>query len=155
MIRLVGDCLNRRAAAEPLAHRVEEFLAQAASHPAATRPRVYLELYGPFKTVGRDSYMNDLLELAGAENIAGTTSGTVLLSSERLIQADPDAILFAEGFADAGSIAGRPGLAGLKAVREGRVLPVDRKWLVAGPGLPEAVNRMREMLAGVPLNERR
>jgi iron complex transport system substrate-binding protein len=153
MIRLVGDCLNRTAVAEPLARHVEEFLVEA-THPAATRPRVYLELYGPFKTVGRDSYMNDLLELAGAENIAADAAGTVLLSSERLIQADPDAILFAEGFATADALAARPGIFNLKAVREGHVLAVDRKWLVAGPGLPEAVNRMREMLAGVPHSER-
>jgi iron complex transport system substrate-binding protein len=156
MIRLVGDCLNRQTAAKPLAHRVEEFLAAPAARAAsgAGKPRVYLELYGPYKTVGRDSYMNDLLELAGADNIAADTAGTVLLSSERLIQADPDVILFAEGFADAEGIAGRPGMAGLKAVREHRVFPIDRRWLVAGPGLPEAVTRIREVLAGAVQNER-
>ncbi len=157
MIRLVGECLNRRKAAEPLARGVEEFLDRAASGlplPAG-RPRVYLELYGPFRTVGRDSYMSDLLALAGADNIAGDITGKALLSAERLIQADPDVILFAEGFADAGEVASRPGMAGLTAVRLGRIFPVDRRWLVAGPHLPEAVAEIHSTLAGVSRQERR
>ena len=64
-------------------------------------------------------------------------------------------ILFADGFADAGEIAGRPGMAGLKAVREGRVWSVDRKYLLAGPRLPEAVAGLRAILAGQAPNERR
>jgi iron complex transport system substrate-binding protein len=157
MIRLVGQCLNRREAAEPLARGVEEFLDRTASDRPlpAGRPRVYLELYGPFRTVGRDSYMNDLLRLAGADNIAGDIAGKALLSAERLIQADPDVILFADGFADASEIANRPGMAGLKAVRLGRVFPVDRRWLVAGPRLPEAVAEIRGILAGASREERR
>jgi iron complex transport system substrate-binding protein len=157
MIRLVGECLDRRPAAEPLARRVETFLREAASRrsPAARRPRVYLELYGPFRTVGRDSYMNDLLDLAGADNVAGDVAGTVFLSAERLIQADPDVVLFAEGFADAAAIARRPGAGNLRAVREGRVFPVDRVWLTAGPRLPESVAKLTEVLAQVPQPERR
>jgi len=157
MIRMVGECLNRREAAEPLARGVEEFLDRAASdRPLPVgRPRVYLELYGPFRTVGRDSYMNDLLQLAGADNVAGDIAGKALLSAERLIQADPDVILFAGGFANADEIASRPGLTGLKAVREGRVLPVDRKYLLAGPRLPETVAGLRTILAGQARNERR
>jgi len=157
MIRMVGECLNRREAAEPMARGMEEFLDRAASDRPlpANRPRVYLELYGPFRTVGRDSYMNDLLALAGADNIAGEIAGKALLSAERLLQADPDVILFADGFADAGEIAGRPGMAGLKAVRLGRMFPVDRRWLVAGPRIPEAVAEIRSILAGVSREERR
>jgi iron complex transport system substrate-binding protein len=155
MIRLVGGCLNCEAKAEPLARHVEEFLAQCAARPVASRPRVYLELYGPYKTVGRDSYMTDLLELAGADNIAADTTGTVLLSSERLIQADPDAILFAEGFTRAETLAARPGMAGLRAVRDGRLMPIDRKWLTAGPRLPDAVDHIRGMLMAATQNERR
>jgi len=157
MIRMVGECLNRREASEPLARGVEGFLDRAASNSPlpSNRPRVYLELYGPFRTIGRDSYMSDLLKLAGADNIAGDIAGKALLSAERLIQADPDAILFAEGFADAGEIASRPGMVGLRAVRLGRMFPVDRRWLVAGPRIPEAVAEIRSILAGASREERR
>jgi predicted amidohydrolase len=37
--------------------------------PTQRRPRVFLELYGPYKTSGCDTYANDVLELAGATPI--------------------------------------------------------------------------------------
>jgi iron complex transport system substrate-binding protein len=153
-IRLVGDCLGCRPKADALALSVEEFLRQASSRPAqAARPVVYLELYSPFKTVGRDSYMNDLLELAGGTNIARDVAGTVVLSAERLMQADPDVILFVDGFATTQAISERPGISGLNAAKMGRIHAVDRRWLVAGPGLPVAVERLREAIIG-PSHER-
>jgi len=156
MIRLVGDCLGLCGQADRLAARVEGRLRRASSRPvaAARTPRVYVELYGPFKTVGRDSYLNDLLDLAGAENVAGGACGSVLLSAERLIAADPDVILFVQGFSNRADIHGRPGMKELRAVREGRVLPMDRYWLVAGAGLPEAVGRLQAAIAGPKAEER-
>jgi iron complex transport system substrate-binding protein len=148
-IRLVGDCLGCRPKADALALSVEEFLRQASSRPAqAARPVVYLELYSPFKTVGQDSYMNDLLELAGGSNIARDVAGTVILSAERLIQADPDVILFVDGFATTQAITERPGISGLNAAKMGRIHAIDRRWLVAGPSLPVAVERLREAITG-------
>lgn len=156
MIRLVGDCLGQCDQADRLAARVECYLRQASSRPvvATRRPRVYVELYGPFKTVGRDSYLNDLLDLAGAENVAGGACGSVLLSAERLIAADPDVILFVQGFSNRDDILGRPGMKELRAVRGGKVLPLDRYRLVAGAGLPEAAGKLQEIIAGHIREER-
>ena len=83
--------------------------------PAENAKRVFLELYGPLKTVGRDTYTNDLLELAGARNVAGDAKGTVLFSAERLVQADPDVILVVGAAADGQSLASRPGMAELQS----------------------------------------
>jgi len=146
MIRLVGQCVGSDEAADRAARRVEDYLHDAAAAPQPARPRIYLELYGASKTVGRDTYLNDLLNLAGAANVAEDASGSMLLSSERLIEADPDVILFVESFATVAAISARPGLAELKAVRTGRVRSLDRRWLVAGPTLPEAVERLRAVI---------
>ena len=149
IIRLIGDCLGCRQKADALAAPVEEFLGRTSSRPEQTeRPVTYLELYSPFRTVGRDSYMNDLLELAGGRNIAADTTGTVVLSAERLIQNEPEVILVVEGFADARAIASRPGMSDLKAVRAGRVYVIDRGLLIAGPNLPQAVEKLRVIMAG-------
>jgi iron complex transport system substrate-binding protein len=153
MIRLVGECVDCRDPAEQEAARVAQFLKEA-SASAAVRPRVYLEMYGAYKTVGRDTYTNDLLELAGGANVVEDTGGSVLLSAERLLHADPDAILFIKGFGDSADIAARPGLADLKAVRQGRIVPLERRWLIAGPALPEAVARMRALLTETVTEER-
>jgi iron complex transport system substrate-binding protein len=92
--------------------------------------------------------MNDLLELAGGKNVAADATGTVILSAERLIQNEPDVILFVDGFATAGAVAGRPGIAELNAVKAGKIYAVDRRCLIAGPGLPVAVEKLRKIIAG-------
>lgn len=146
MIRLVGRCVNRAEAANGLAQNLTVPLRPLTNAPAPSPPRVYLELYGAYKTVGRDSFLNDLIELSGGRNIAADRSGGILLSAERLIQADPEIILFVGEITSANSIAQRSGLDQVSAVRNQRVWPVDRYWLVAGAGLPDAVAKLRALI---------
>jgi iron complex transport system substrate-binding protein len=154
-IRLIGQCLDLASAADTLAHSVTERLARpAATTSSSSPPRVYLELYSPFKTSGRDSCLNDLIELAGGRNIAADASGPILLSAERLIQADPEVVLLVEGFATPDSFARRNGMSALTAVKTGRVHTINRYWLVAGAGLPDAVANLRTIIAGTPRPER-
>jgi len=149
LVRLIGDCINARDHAEKLASDIEAFVAGSAKQapPAQPAARVFLELYGPFKTMGRETYADDLLTLAGAQNAASDISGTGLLSAEKLMAADPDAILLVEDFADPASLAQRPGMSSLRAVHEGRVVCIDRYWLVAGPNLPQSVAALRQAIS--------
>jgi len=147
MIRLIGQSVCCVDAAEPMAGRLESFLRVNASiSPDPSAPKVFLELYGPYKTAGSDTYADDLLHLAGGQNIASASSGHLLFSPEQLVGENPDAILFVDEFADAAGIVGRAGLSGLSAVQSGRLLPINRYWLVAGPGLPDAVRQLRRLL---------
>ena len=150
MIRLIGDCVDCREAADRAAAQAESFLAKSPPRPAQNAKRVFLELYGPLKTVGRDTYTNDLLELAGVHNVAADAKGTVLFSAERLVQADPDVILVVGTASDRAALASRPGMTELRAVREGRVFALDRYWLVAGPQMPQSVERIRMTISGSP-----
>jgi iron complex transport system substrate-binding protein len=146
-IRLVGQCVNAPDSAETLATKIETFLARSAATLTANSPQVFLELNGPFKTMGGDTYTNDLLELAGLRNIAADAKGSVLLSAERLTQADPDAILVVGSSNDLTALVQRPGFSELRAVRQKRVFALDRYWLVAGPNLPQSVARIRAAIA--------
>ncbi|MCD4830563.1 MAG: ABC transporter substrate-binding protein [Anaerohalosphaeraceae bacterium] len=147
MIRLVGECLNCSIPADNLANGVAEYVRTATIENAGSqKKRVYLELYGPFKTVGRDTYISDLIELAGAENIADEVSGSLLISAEQLIETAPDVILFVKGFETVKSIARRSGMAKMLAVQDERIYSMDRYWLVAGAGLPVAVENFRKFL---------
>jgi len=146
-IRLIGECLDHSQVAESLAREVADYIHIADSRQVASKKRVYLELYSPLRTVGGNSYINDLIELAGGTNIADDASGSVQLSAEHLIEADPDVILFVEGFATIPSIARRSGMRYLAAVRNKHVHSIDRYWLVAGPGLPAAEEHLRRVLA--------
>jgi iron complex transport system substrate-binding protein len=145
-IRLVGQCLGATDAAEALAQSVAEKLARLASLNTTNPPAVYLELYSPFKTSGRDSYLSDLFELAGGRNIAADAAGPVLLSSERLLAADPQCVVLISGFGTPEQFARRGGLENLSAVKAHRVHLLDRYCLVAGAGLPEGVAALRRLL---------
>ena len=144
LIRFVGECMNCPAEAEQLI----ENLPSPATQPAdGTQQTVYLEMYGPYKTIGQDCYANDLLLQAGLSNIVTEHRGGLLLSAEQLIQADPDVILFVNEFGSAEAISQRPGLGELRAVQTGRVYGIDRGWLVAGAGWPRAVQNIRQRLS--------
>lgn len=146
-IRLIGQCVNAEDAAGSLAAKVEAFLHSVPASRSARAPRVFLELNGPFKTMGSDTYTNDLLELAGLVNIAAEAKGAVLFSAERLTQADPDAILVVGSPGDFEAIKQRPGFTDLRAVQRGQVFFLDRYWLVAGPNLPQSVSHIRAAIA--------
>jgi len=148
MVRLIGQCVNASEAAEPLARQLEDFLQAITPAPTAhAAPKVFLELYGPYKTAGRETYADDLLQLAGGRNIAAASTGPLLFSPEQLIAEDPEVILFVDEFANAAGLARRGGWSGLSAVQSGRILPIPRYWLVAGPGLPDAVGQLRRLLS--------
>ena len=125
--------MNCRKAADRAAAQVSSFLAKSPPRPAQNAKRC-LELYGPLKTVGRDTYTNDLLELAGGHHVAADAKGTVQFSAERLVQADPEIILVVGTASDRAVLASRPAMAELKAVHTGRVFVLDRYWLVPAHG---------------------
>jgi iron complex transport system substrate-binding protein len=145
-IRLIGRCAGLTDAAGRLADGVAAQLESLRRTSATNGPRVFLELYSPFKTAGRDSYLNDLIELAGGRNVAAAASGSILFSSEQLLAADPQCVILLSGFGTPEQFARRAGLEHLSAVRSNRVYILDRYCLVAGAGLPEGVAALRQLI---------
>ena len=139
-VRLIGQRTGHEAATEKLADEIAGFL-QSQRNREGDPPRVYLELYGPYKTVGGDSYLNDLITFAGGTNVAGSIQrDSVVFSPEQLIATKPDVIVFVNGFGSPETIAARPGLGTT------RIVGIDRQWLVAGSRLPEAVARLHALI---------
>ena len=145
-IRLIGFCVGLTNSANPLADRVAAQLSALRLVPATNRPGVFMELYSPFKTAGRDSYLNDLIELAGGRNVAAAAIGSVLLSSEQLLASDPQWVVLLSGFGTPEQFARRGGMEGLSCVKAQRILVFDRYHLVAGAGLPDGVAALRRLL---------
>lgn len=140
ILRLVGRCLQRQEDVEKLVKPVEEFLKQQESRPELEeRPSVYLELKADYHTIGSKTYINDLIHYAGGRNIVVSNEGFGPIKPEKLVEADPDVILYVEEYKDYRAIMSRQELQGMKALRRERVSPVQRYWLVPGAGLPNAV----------------
>jgi iron complex transport system substrate-binding protein len=140
-----------------LVRELKRRLWRVGSRSASLRPKpriAVLEWLDP--PMGAGNWMPELITLAGGENLFGRAGEhTPWLEWDALVQADPDAILVAPcGFsldqtrAEARGLPERPGWAGLKAVREGRVALTDGHQFFnrPGPRLVESAEILAEIL---------
>jgi iron complex transport system substrate-binding protein len=121
---------------------------------AAPSPRVFVSLHGSgLWTCGRESFLNDLLEKAGAVNIVGDLSRNwLLMGREPFIQQDPEAIVILakseadfekgrEWFLDESSFKK------VAAVRNGRIYHLDENAASRfGPRLLETLDKLAHLL---------
>ena len=132
---------------ESLQQRVSSFYAGRA------RPRVYAEVWGrPLTTPARDTFLNDVITLAGGDNVAASLSGKyVHISAEWVVRQDPDVILLAymlESGAAAANLKARVGWASMRAMRDGSIcqsIPPDH-LLRPGPRLMDGAEALAEWL---------
>jgi iron complex transport system substrate-binding protein len=139
-IELVGEAAGARRAAEELTTAMEARIEDVRTAAATTtdRPRVFYEIgdqpeiYGP----ADDSFVADMIELAGGDPITTGDPSAYSISLERLVAEDPEVIVL--GDANYGvtpdAVAARPGgWREMTAVREGAVRPID-DIIVTRPG---------------------
>lgn len=145
---IIGEAVGRRDAGVAVADSVTRTLEALRSRPApARRPRVFWHVWdAPVLTIGGGSYLSELLEAAGAENVFGDlATPSPQVSLEEIALRDPDFIL--AGPVGAATIRSHKGWGAVRAVREGRVLVVDTS-LVGRPGvrMGEAARHLRALI---------
>jgi iron complex transport system substrate-binding protein len=154
-IRKVGAATGRQAEAEALLRSLEERLAAVRARAAGLprRPRVLaLEWLDPPFAGGH--WVPEMIEAAGgADAFARPGDSSRRLTWEEIAAADPDVLVVMPcGFDEAGAraqidlIAGHPGWQALRAVREGRVHPVDANGCFSRPG-PRLVDGIERLAA--------
>lgn len=120
--RLLGDSARGIVVADSVEKTLRRVRSETSSLP---KPTVFWHIWdAPLITIGRGSYMNELVEIAGGTNVYGDmaeTSPTV--SIEDVIKRNPRFII--TGPEGKTKISADPRLAQLSAVREGRVLVAD------------------------------
>ena len=128
-ITFVGDCLGGDAVAKAKEIN-DEFQAQidevAAIGAAVTeKKKVLFEIY-PLYSMGKGTYIDEMLSIIGAENIFGDQEGWVPVSEEDAVAANPDVILSSVNYMDAVSeILARPGWENVNAVANKEVYYID------------------------------
>jgi iron complex transport system substrate-binding protein len=103
------------------------------------RPRVYVEVWGdPLTTAGGDSFINDLIQLAGGINIAASLRPSyVHVSAEWIIGQNPDVILLAYMLPKASAsdpVVKRPGWNKMRAVQQNAICASIQPDLLLRPG---------------------
>jgi iron complex transport system substrate-binding protein len=103
----------------------------------APRPRVFWELGPELFTVGPDTFVNDLIVLAGGENVAADADTPwPQLSVEAIILKDPDVIVLADHNygQTVEMVKERPGWEDIAAVKEGSIVEIANDDIVSRPG---------------------
>lgn len=125
--------------------------AAAQSLPPATRgTRVYFEVNrGPY-AAGASSFLGELLQRLGVQNIIGPELGPFpKINPEYVVRADPDLIMI--GDRNVQGLEQRPGWAGMRALRERRLCvftPEESDILVRpGPRMAEAARLLARCIA--------
>jgi len=154
-ILALGTVTGHEGEAEALVGRmraqVEEIVSSVDPGAGLT---FYYELDDTFYSVTSDTFIGQLFTMLGLENIAdaaGEANPYPQLSAEYIIEADPDLIFLADTECCGQSpetVAARPGWAGISAVRNGGVVPLDddvaSRW---GPRVVDLLRRVADAVA--------
>lgn len=148
--RILG--CSRKAAAEIVSVRkgLREF-AELNSKSGFKRPSVYLEIWDrPYMTVGKKSFINDLIEYAGGRNIASSLDNAYFnCSVEWIIKSDPDVIICpAMKTGREADVEMRKGWRGISAVKHHRVYLDLNDDLIyrLGPRILRGVELLRSLI---------
>ncbi|UCC12966.1 MAG: cobalamin-binding protein [candidate division WOR-3 bacterium] len=142
-IRKLGTLLNRSQQAESLVHTMQADLQPISP---ARRKRVYIELSPrPLITIGAGSFLNELIELAGGQNIfSDLDKDYPIVQQEEVIRRNPEVILVLHPVA----VGSRSGWDNVDALKYDRVYAdINQDHLMRpGPRLVEGFNTLREIV---------
>ncbi len=149
-IKLIGQALGRHDQAVAMTAAMEDRISEVIDAVAALgEPRTFYEIgYGPdIYGPAPDSFVADMVELAGGDAITTTDPAVFTMPLERLVDEDPEVVVLGDAAYGTcpDSVRGRPGWDGMTAVEEGAVRPVD-DIVVTRPG-----PRLAEGLAALAL----
>ena len=144
LARAIGDS----ASGARVADSVERTLAAVQARPRPAKPpTVFWHIWDkPLLTIGRGSYMNELVNDAGAVNIFGDLDApSPQITMEELVRRNPDYIL--AGPVNAKSILSSAAWQAVPAVRAGHVLIVDTTLVGRpSPRIGEAARHLRALI---------
>lgn len=129
--QLTGDSARAATVADTVLATLDSVRARTAALP---RPTVFWHIWdAPLITIGRGSFLHQLVEIAGGENIyAFSTDVSPAVSLEDVARRDPRYVL--AGPDNAGTLRSSPAWRAVPAVSAGRILVVDTT-IVARPSV--------------------
>ncbi|CAB3705735.1 heme/hemin ABC transporter substrate-binding protein [Achromobacter kerstersii] len=154
-IRAIAGALGVAAAGERMVEDVTQELARAEAIPA-TRARALLLINrtGSPQGAGRDTAANEVMHLAGLDNVLHDQQGYKPLSAEAMGALAPDLIVVTQASLEAGGgmekFLSLPGIASTQAAAKRRVVVMDDLLILGmGPRLPLALTQLKQEVANV------
>ena len=152
----LGDKTGHGSEARALSSKMRAEITTIRESAAGRGPlTAYWELDPTYYSVTSATFIGKVLKMANVTSIADAAKSDVpdypQLSSEYIVQADPDLILLADTKCcdqTAATIGGRPGWRGMTAVKAGNVVALDddiaSRW---GPRIVELLNQVNDAAA--------
>lgn len=139
-IRVMGKVLNEEKNAESLITKINGEISEIEARPHETPlPRtMYAVAADPMYVAGSETYLDELITLAGGINCYGDMPGYGIVTTESIIERQPEVIIVIKGPMDSGlnmreQILNNKELANVPAVKTGRIYTVDDD-IVSRPG---------------------
>jgi iron complex transport system substrate-binding protein len=146
--RMLGRLTGHQRGADSVVAVFDTALARASHSRVGPRPKVLLLVWEePPMTIGRGSFLSELIERAGGENLfADVAASSGVVSIEAVAARNPDLIFtMTEG---PSGFASRPEWQVVPAVREHRFLRVNgSEFIRPSPRSPAAIRQLTERLA--------
>lgn len=150
-IREIGEKTERELEAEKIILRMEEEIngVREISKNIKNKKKAYFEI-SPFPsmyTFGKDVFMNEMLEIAGVENIFNDKSGWFIPSLEVIARRNPEIIFTSTYQVDdpVKEIIDRGNWNIIKAVRERKIYPINREAVRPSIRIIEVIKRIAEV----------
>jgi iron complex transport system substrate-binding protein len=132
--------------------RMDAVAATVATIPAEERPEVFWEVFDePLMTAGPNTFIGQLIDLAGATNVfADASEDYPQISAEAIVERDPSVIMGPDSHADKLTpelVAARPGWGEITAVKTGQIYLLDGDMSSRpGPRLADALEDLARAL---------
>ncbi|EFI83284.1 ABC transporter substrate-binding protein [Listeria grayi] len=146
-IEQIGQLTGTTDKAKAVVQRMEKQKASLQTKAAKQKkqPTVWIEISNDLYTAGDNTFMNEMLDLAGGKNIV-TKKGYPKYNEEQVIKADPDVIITTYPNAKQ-EIAKRKAWKNIRAVKDGRIYSLDADELSRpGPRLIDGVEEIYQAI---------
>ena len=131
-VQFVADCVGKTTEGKELVADMEEVIRRvSAIGETITEPKTVLFEISPVPylySFGSGVYLNEMIELIGAENVFADQEGWLSVTEESAVAANPDVILTSDNFSNEDPVAeilSRDGWQNVTAVMEGQVAYID------------------------------
>jgi len=154
-VRTIGSTIRLDREGESLAAELADGLERERSRLSGARPQKVLWLMGrnPLIAVGEETFQQELLDAAGAENAAAGLGRWPSVTLEFVLKADPDVIIDSSmdrsgAKDDSSAVSFWESFPTMKAVRTGRVVALRHDSLYRpGPRMVKAMRILGQVLA--------
>lgn len=161
-LEMIGKLMGKEAEAAAVAEEMRAGLAELADNAAGAGRSVYFEV-SPLQwglwAAGNGTFMNEVAELLGLENIFADVDGWAEVSEEAVIERDPDFIVtitmyYGEGPTPEEEILSRAGWENVSAVQSGAILNLpDNELSRPVPRLVEGAKLLNDFVLAQIANE--